>query len=135
MSSLSHNNTSNQYEINITDAVNKKRDSTISANQSVAATAAHVSTGQRSHTHQFSNHFNFPYRIQFNKSANVSVVDPYSKQQMNTTNSNKLDLASDDGKYFYYNTKMKNDMNYLRNSENLNDLNQMKRRSAHLFNM
>ena len=116
MSSINHNN--NHYEINITDPAIKKREQTINS--------AHVSNPRNL---QFSNHFNFPYRIQFTKSTTTN--DPFTKQQVN---SNKLD-ASDDGKYFLYNGKVKNDMNYLRNSENLNDINQMKRRSAHLFNL
>jgi hypothetical protein len=115
MSSINHSN--NNYEINITDAAGKKRET---------FNSAHVSNPRNL---QFTNHFNFPYRIQFTK--NTIVNDPFTKQQVS---SNKLD-ALDDSKYFLYNSIVKNDLNYLRNSENLNDINQMKRRSAHLFNL
>jgi len=72
----------------------------------------------------FSHHFNFPYRIQFSK--NIDYPNNSNSKLLNSS-------GNEDGKYFLYNNKVKTD--FIRNSENLSELNQIKRRSAHLFNL
>ena len=90
----------------------------------------HMSHQRNSHISQ---HFNYPYRIQFAKNPEQYTNQKQFKQQQQQQQ--QQHETSEDGKYFLYNNKLKNDLNLIRNSENLSEINQVKRRSAHLFNL
>lgn len=110
------NNNYDQMNLNDQLVANKKKEIINSTNHS----NNYSSTNHHQRTNHFSHHFNFPYRIQFAKTNSGE-------------NAKSSSSAADDGKYFLYNNRIKTD--FIRNSENLSELNQMKRRSAHLFNL